>query len=267
MKVCFITSIYGNYELSCKPFSPQTIETDFICFTNQSEIINNGWIIDTTPYHTLYPSPLDNGEQRNSMKNNQHFFNIAKYYKIAFRNIPRLSKYDCIIWIDGSIEIINPRTSEWVASRIIEKKIIGWEHEYRKGLLLNEIVGSYDSDKYATTEWNGQTQPYQDVFRQYVYYRRQKYNEYFFKNKYPYKENMGVWVTCFVAFSNKDEMVKQFLDEWYLQILNHTTQDQIGFPFACQKINIVPYTLPDAEIKGERPHFETEFYIKQPHGV
>jgi hypothetical protein len=33
-KICFITAVFGNYELSCKKFVKQTIDTDFICFTD-----------------------------------------------------------------------------------------------------------------------------------------------------------------------------------------------------------------------------------------
>ena len=33
-RVAFITSILGNYELTCKPFVEQTIYSDFICFTD-----------------------------------------------------------------------------------------------------------------------------------------------------------------------------------------------------------------------------------------
>ena len=46
-KICFITAIYGKYEKSCKPFVKQTIDTDFICFTDDENIISNGWTIDT----------------------------------------------------------------------------------------------------------------------------------------------------------------------------------------------------------------------------
>jgi len=48
--------------------------------------------------------------------------------------------------------------------------------------------------------------------------------------------------------------------------------DQIGFPFTCQKLNIVPYTLPDNEITGLKlqdghtVHSKTMFYIKRNHG-
>ena len=91
--ICYITAIYSipnmQYEKTCKKFVTQTISSDFICFTDNSNIINNGWIIDTTPYHLNNKSKIDNDEFTNSICNNKHTFNIAKYYKQAFQNIPR----------------------------------------------------------------------------------------------------------------------------------------------------------------------------------
>ena len=131
-KICFITAIYGNYETTCKNFKQQTIETDFICFTNNSNIVNNGWIIDTTPYHFLNKSILDDNTYINSLFNNNTTFNIAKYYKQSFHNIPILKKYEVIVWIDGTIEIIYDKTSEYILNNIYKEKIIGWHHEQRK---------------------------------------------------------------------------------------------------------------------------------------
>ena len=37
-KVCFITAIYGGYEQTCKKFVKQSIDTDFICFTDSTSI-------------------------------------------------------------------------------------------------------------------------------------------------------------------------------------------------------------------------------------
>lgn len=103
-------------------FVKQTIDTDFICFTDNNNIINNGWIIDTTPYHLINKSKIDNDTFTNSMCNNKHTFNIAKYYKQAFSNIPILQKYDVIVWLDGTIEIIYDKTSEYILNNIYTKK-------------------------------------------------------------------------------------------------------------------------------------------------
>ena len=265
-KICFITAIYGNYETSCKKFVKQTIDTDFICFTDNNNIINNGWKIDTTPYHLVNKSKIDNDTFINSLCNNNHTFNIAKYYKQSFVNIPILDKYDVIVWIDGTIEIIYDKTSEYILNNIYREKIIGWNHEFRNGILSKEVSDSHFY-RYTSTYWNNQCQPYQDIDNQYKCYLDDGYNDLFFKNINSHTQHMGVWITCFVAFLCKEEVVKQFLDLWYLQTLRYTTQDQIGFSYVCQKTNLIPFTLPNNEIHGDYPHSNTMFYIKNDHGL
>jgi hypothetical protein len=264
-KICFITAIYGNYEASCKRYAKQTIPTDFICFTDNKDIISNGWQIDTTPYHLIRKNALDNDTFRNSLCNNRHTFNTAKYYKQSFNSIPILSEYDVIVWMDGTIEITYDKTSEYILKHIYDKKIIGWHHEWRYGQLREEVKASH-FERYTSTYWNHQAQPYQDVDGQYQFYLNDGYSDAFYKELNSHTPHMGVWITCFVAFLKNDEQVKELLDLWYLQTLKYTTQDQIGFPYVCQKTKLIPYTLPNSEISGDKPHEETMFYIKHQHG-
>jgi len=263
-KICYITAIYGSYEATCKTFEKQTINSDFICFTDNENIISNGWEIDTTQYHLVNKSSVDNNTYINSIVNNSHTFNICKYYKQSFQNIPRLKKYDIIVWLDGTIEITYNKTSEYIIKNI-DKKIIGWHHENRNGILSKEVEASHN-ERYTSTFWNNQSQPFQDVDLQYETYVNDGYNDDYFKNKNSHTEHFGVWITCFVAFDNKSKEVESFLNLWYLQTLKHTTQDQIGFSYACQKTGIIPYTLPNDEISGDKPHIKTQFYIKHSHG-
>jgi len=263
-KICFITAVYGKYEASCKRFEKQTVPTDFICFTDNQNMVSNGWIIDTTPYHLTHKSKVDNSTFVNSISNNKHTFNIAKYYKQSFSNVPRLKKYDVIVWLDGTIEITHNKTSEYVLSKIYKEKIIGWHHEWRNGRLQGEVVGSHFY-RYTSTFWNNQHQPYQDINKQYNDYIQDGYTDDFFKQIQPGRRHFGVWITCFVAFLQHDPAVQNFLELWYLQTLKYTTQDQIGFPYVCQKTKLIPYTLPDNEIHGT-PHSHTMFYIKHDHG-
>ena len=265
-KICFITAIYGNYESSCKKFANQTVQTDFICFTDNTDIINNGWIIDTTPYHIINKSPIDDDSYVNSFTNNKHTFNIAKYYKQSFHNVPILKKYDVVVWLDGTIEIIYEKTSEYILNNIYTHKIIGWHHELRNGLLSGEVNASH-AERYSSTFWNNQIQPYQDVDKQYNDYLNDGFSETYFKSMPHLTINFGVWITCFVAFLNNDPDIINFLDMWYLQTLKYTTQDQISFPYVSQKTHIIPYTLPNAEVTGNCPHDNTQFYIKQNHGL
>lgn len=266
-KVCFITAIYGNYELSCKSFVIQTIPTDFICFTDNPNIIANNWIIDTTPYHLINKNPIDTNNYINSITNNTHTFNIAKYYKTSFQCIPRLKEYDVIIWLDGTISIIYDKVSEYILNNIYQYKIIGWNHEFRYGKLIDEVKSSDNINfRYTTTFWNNQNQPYQDINKQYNDYINDGYTDEYFKKINHYSPHFGIWITCFVAFLNNDIDVHNFLKLWYYEILTHTTQDQISFPYVCQKTNLLPLTLPNYEIKGDSPHFNTMFYIKNDHG-
>lgn len=262
--VCFITAIYGDYEKSCKRFVQQTVDTDFICFTDNKNLINNGWTIDTTPYHILNKSKIDNDQYVNSLCNNKHNFNIAKYYKQSFSDIPILKKYDVVVWLDGTIEIIYNKVSEYIINNIYKYKIIGWHHNWRKGLLAEEVKASHFY-RYTSTFWNNQHQPYQDIDYQYKCYLADGYLDQYFKNIQPYSQYLGVWITCFVAFLHKHKDIQNFLNLWYLQTLKYTTQDQIGFSYVCQKTNIIPLTLPNVDVNGD-PSNKTEFYIKHSHG-
>jgi hypothetical protein len=265
-KICFITAIYGNYESSCKKFIKQTIETDFICFTDNKDIVSNGWTIDTNPYHITNKSELDNDTYTNSICSNKHTFNVSKYYKQAFKNIPILQKYDVIVWLDGTIEIIYNKTSEYILNNIYKEKIIAWSHEMRHGILSSEVKASSSFYRYNTTYWNWQSQPFQDVEYQYKCYLDDGYTDAFYKNMNQSNPHFGVWITCFVAFLKNDTNVKDFLDLWYLQTLKYSTQDQVGFPYVCQKTNLIPHTLPNNEIHGDCPHKNTMFYTKHEHG-
>jgi hypothetical protein len=264
MSVCFITAIYGGYETTCKPFAEQTIKTDFICFTDNEAIINNGWIIDTHPYHETHPSLIDDGTYRNSRSKNTSSFMKSKYYKSAFKNIPRLKDYKVVIWLDGTIEIKNSNVSKWVLDTIEKYKIISWEHDWRNGSLEAEAIDSQNFCRYNSPFCHGQPQPVQTPMKTYISYLNDGYDVDFFKRLRPDKPHFGVYVTCFVAFLNRDSLVEKFLDKWYTEILN-CTQDQIGFPYVAQKTGLVPYTLPDNDISG---NFENnDFHTKHGHGI
>jgi len=264
VKVAYITAIYGNYEASCKKYINQTLKSDFICFTENKNIINNGWIIDAKPYHLTNKSLLDNNSYTNSIINNKHTFNIAKYYKQNFHNIDRLKKYDVVIWIDGTIEIINENSSQYMYNNIKKNPIIGWSHELRNGFLIDEVIAS-DFNRYTSTKWNNQEQPFQNVYKQYTKYLKDGYKENYWDEYKKENKNMGVWITCFVAFDNKNKDIVTFLDLWYKQTLMYTTQDQISFSYACQKQKLIPLSLPNSDIKGDFPHKKTDLYIKHDH--
>lgn len=263
-KLCYITAIYGDYEKSAKWYPEQTVKADFICFTDKKDIINNDWILDYTPYHLTHKSELDDDQYVNSLSNNMHDCNVAKYYKQQFYRIPRLKQYDIIVWLDGSVQIYNPRGTEIILKKMTTEKMICFEHHFMYGSLKNEVLESSKMERYNTTMLYGKPQPPQNILKQYQDYLEDGYDEEYFKRYAPNREHMGVYVTCMVAFRNDDEEIKEFLDLWYLQTLNHTMADQIGFSYAAQKLNLIPHALPDDDIKGN--YLVSDFHTKCIHG-
>jgi hypothetical protein len=264
-KVCYITAIYGNYEVCTKIYPEQTMKADFICFTNNKDLINNNWILDYTPYHFLYKSDIDDDLYVNSLSNNIHNNNIAKYYKQQFYKIPRLKNYDIIIWLDGSMEIYNPDATAILFKKMESKKMIAFEHFTCYGLLSNEVIESAKMSRYTEHVYLGQIQPIQDIIKQYQDYLQEGYDEEYFKRIDPNRQHLGVYAVGIIGFQNNDEDVRKFLDLWYLQTLKYTLSDQIGFSYTAQKLNMVPYPLPDEDISGN--FITSTFHMRRYHGT
>jgi len=125
-KICYITAIYNNETLkSCPKYVKQTIATDFICFTDNVNINNNGWLIDTFPYHKCveidtfpyhkcveidtFPYhkcvEIDTFPYHKCVE--KELDNIINFYKQQYKTkiIPCLKKYDVIIWLDETYEL------------------------------------------------------------------------------------------------------------------------------------------------------------------
>lgn len=287
-KVAFITAIYGDYDTACQVHSPQApLDADFICFSDNPEITANHWEVDSTPYHILFPSALDNGAPdlinslHSSINGNNHTFNIAKYYKQAFYNIPRLQNYDIVVWMDGSLQLTEARAAEQV-SLTVEKDqcAVGvWNHTIRRHL-SEEVQVTKDFYRYCSTYFNNQHQPYQNISGQYHAYMQ----------THPEVEQIGVWYTTFMVYNMKSPLTRYLLDNWYLETLRHTTNDQISFPYAVLTTSAADdgmstgaigddsfsgspgmidslCTFPNALIRGQYPNHQTSLYIKHDHTI
>ena len=242
-KVAFITAVYGGYEASCRKFVPQTLDSDFICFTDSNAMVvdNYEWIVDRTPYHITSKSKIDDGSYYNSLVNNSSSFNVAKYYKQQWYLIPRLKDYDMVVWLDGTIEITNENTAQ-ILYDSLNNGMTTWEHDVPNRTLHGEYQATMGM---INGRYLGQK-----VQEQYEYYLSHNFNE---SELRLLTGGTSVWITCMVAFAN-NARVHSFLDYWYLQTLSRSTQDQIGFPYSVWKTGLIPLTLPNEKVSGSGNH-------------
>ena len=263
-QIAFITAIYGTYEKTLKQPVNQTILCDFIAFTDRYDLIasNKGWKVVTDPYHRTIKIFQNTGY--NSVENNSHPFNIAKFYKMQFHRIPLLANYKVIVWLDGTISIKNTTTAASILNLAQSgSNFLIFEH-WRNGLLSAEVAAS-DNGRYYVLSWAGHGQPYQNVSFQYDTYVQKGYKDHWWPTNPVRSTQFGVWVTCFVGFDMRQSITRKFLDVWWSQNLHFTTQDQVSFPYVLWKLKIMPYSLPNQLVLGNS-HVNS-WFKKLDHGL
>lgn len=248
-KVAVITAIYGAYEASCKDYAKQTVPTNFICFTDNINIINKRWIIDTIPYHLLqlYQEYMNNtihDDDINSFHHNLHNFNIAKYYKLSFHHIPILKQYDVVIWVDGTVKITNPQTIEIILKimedgekeqqnqeihederTFLDQRLMTVFDLVRNRDLKTEVDASLTLQRYNSPQFYDHVQPVQPIMEQYEAYLQQGYSKDFWEDLFQSTINRlksvnssktidvrtqyGVWNTCFISFHLKRKIIEK----------------------------------------------------------
>jgi hypothetical protein len=279
-RIAVITAIFGTYELSCKPFVRQSVATDFYCFTNNPQIVanaklgqSNGWIVDSTPYHLAdlqYEREHQLTEETNSLHQNTHPFNVAKYYKTNFHRISVLDDYDIIIWIDGTVRIVDAEMARKASKVLFGSNVTMMLFELqRNGLMAIEAAASMTVSKYASTNWLGIPQPFQNVTAQYQTYLSSGYDErrwktYLESSNQTNRNHYGMWCTNFVPFNLKHPQTRNFLSLWREHIRSFTTQDQVSFPFVAQSLGLFPYSLPQDNIFGNADI--NSLFVKLEHG-
>ena len=255
-RLCFVTCITHGYDAELKVPAAQTVPCDFIAYVEAPETSTRcGWtLVDVNKYSRGIDASDVDPHLVNSLANNQHSFNRAKFVKLNLHRLPELiDKYDVVVWLDGSVEITNGSCAEQCLGMAdAGHGIVLFEHEFRQQLYAETCASNFY--RYTSTFWNGQRQPFQDVFSQYQEYISQGFVD------------VGLWITCFVAFDMRRKESHAFLEEWNAQNLRYTTQDQIGFPFVCWKLGMRPHTLPDGFVAGQG-HSVTDFYVKHDHAV
>jgi hypothetical protein len=270
MSIAIVTAIVGSYEATCKPVCEQSEQADFYVFTDNLNIDTRGiWkVIDVEKYkYGLDDKDIDKS-LRNSLYNNQHSFNRAKFIKLNLHRIPELKEYDIVVWLDGTICIRNRDFVKYCKHQINSgKNFLVFDLHERKGILKREVIASH-FERYTSNYWFGQVQPYQDIDEQYLDYIKNGFEEnYHERIKVKNSENYGVWATCFLALDMQKLETKHFMNKWWYHNMKYTTQDQISFPYLIWENNIRPFSLPNVSenfIQGNSDN--NNLFIKINHG-
>jgi hypothetical protein len=251
--IAVITTSIGKYEKRTKCHTQQTVPVDYYCFTDNPDLENPGnLILDYTSYYHMNMSKIDTGQYWNSRVRNSHTYMIHKFYKMQFHLIPRLRPYKMIFWLDMTIRIAKSDLLERLWSIFqtnpTRQMIIISHWPKRLCTVRMEVEAALRDFRWTQTYMMKQNQPFQDVQRQYEFYLRNGYNEqYWSEEDLSYRKNscVGLWQCNVIAYRMTDPIIPRFLDWWYFEQLNQTTEDQISFPYVAQKLKLRPYTLPD----------------------
>jgi hypothetical protein len=274
-RIAFVTAIVGDYEATCKKPVPQTIPADFIVYTNHPSIETHGvWkIVDINTYQFGINERDRNKSQVNSLVNNQHTFNRAKFVKVNLHRLPELKEYDVLVWMDGAAKIINPMCAELVYDWLMNKgkNIMIYANTHKN---LQEEAKASHMERYTSTYWHKQSQPFQDIDAQIFHYVNvSKFEDQWYLKLTPQEvaNSTGnipsyndMFNTCFVAFNMQDPMTSKFFDAWYEETLNFTTQDQISFVFVLFKLKLLAFNSKYPGFPTQVPF--TQFIYKGGHG-
>jgi UDP-galactopyranose mutase len=280
LRMCVVTAVMGDYERRLKEPAKQTMPGKFFAFTDRSDLRSGGsWTV--LDYHNITSYHFEQNCAKwkdlvNSPCNNKNRFNLAKFVKTQFNKIPHIvDNCDVGIWIDGTVRIHSSSFFESLAGKVNKgKSVIVFEHEYRSGSMEAEEVASVRVGRYQTTFAYGMPQPYQDLNKQKMDWKKEGWQEFWWRTDPEFKhlqlspafkkKHFGMWVTCMVAFDLRRPENHAFLDRWWLENLKHTTQDQMTFAYTVWKERLLPWTLPDEETRGR--HGANDYYKKMAHG-
>lgn len=246
--IAVITAIFGTFERTLKSVREQSVPCEFICFTDQELQPRKPWQVDSRPYH-LEPelrAGFDQGQWVNSFENDRHPHNLAKFYKQQFFRIPRMKSFSTVIWLDSSFEV---NSTNFVWNLLGHLRSCGgvvalYEHPWNWDY-VQEAYWSMLQPRWSGTMLRGIKQPFQNLTRQVLHYKHLGFSRYFFR---PFEQrgygHYGLW-TCGISIWNMlHPTTRAFLDTWYLQNLNFTTQDQVSFPFTAWSHSVFPCSMP-----------------------
>jgi hypothetical protein len=213
VQACIYSAIYDQYDI-LKAQPTQTVPTDFVCFTDSPRLAPIGpWRIIRNNRRNLSPRMR------------------AKYFKIMSHRIfphGRLSlreafpngiwwqvtKYDYLIWIDGSVQIKRPDFVEQVISHIGNSGWTLFVHPDRD-CIYDEALASAEMRKYQGLP----------IHKQVENYRAEGY-----------PEHNGLVATGIIGRNPRDDRLRAINEMWWLENVKWTHQCQLSLPVVIWRL-------------------------------
>jgi hypothetical protein len=214
-KVAVYTAIYGGHDGLKQP-PLQDIPCDFICFTDNQELAesDNGlWrviLVERPPDHPRMQAKYFR------MMSHQVFPNgcLARRYRQSVKPALKRTRYDFIIWIDGSCQIKSPSFAREACACVKANKWAMFYHPDRN-CIYDEMLISIRMEKYEGLPLIEQVASYRGA---------------------GYPKNAGLWATGVIVRRGRiPRKLKTINEEWLAENQNWSYQDQLSLPYLLWK--------------------------------
>lgn len=203
-RLAVVSGIYGGHDYP-KPMTSPLATFDYLMFTDDPDLRVDGW-------QTIYDASHEGLHPRLA----------AKWPK--FFQDDRLRRYDAIVWIDGSIQILKPRFPLWVLS-LAGGGMAQFMHPPASGgrdCIYDEAVVCQNMQKYRNVS----------LLRQAEHYREEGH-----------PPHWGMWATGVIAWGSI-ELAKIIGSDWWAENCAWTYHDQLSEPVVLRRNGVRPATIP-----------------------
>jgi hypothetical protein len=184
---------------------------DWFLFTDDKNLKSEFWTVITEPYHLM--NKVDGINNLNNL-DKEHFsypMMESKYYKLQTHHI--FKDYDYFVWIDASIIILNNNLVNDILNIIKDGSVelINFIHPERNNI-IDEKNLSMRMEKYKN----------QNIPQQVDDYIKDGFVE------------KGLYCCGFFCRKNNG-LINKIFDEWWIENIQKSFQDQISYPYVLWK--------------------------------
>jgi hypothetical protein len=207
-KVCIYTAIFGGYD-DLKEQPEQTIDCDFVCFSDRSLPETHGWrVVRQQGIRNLHPRL-----QAKYYKLMHHRLFIPHFHQFPFFG-NKLHDYTASIWIDASVKLRSPYFAEEMVASLGRYGMAMFIHPDRS-CIYDEATLCCDFPKYCGLP----------LLEQVEHYRRKGYPE---KN--------GLMAAGIIVRETGKRELSRVNQEWWKENLRWSYQDQLSLPYVLWKL-------------------------------